>query len=202
MPVANKSATPLSEEEVYKLKIFQMHLRRLSKFTRPLYKESSYTVEYTPKRSSLKTRNLATELRMAAIVNEIRSFMLNDDPSYFYAVASIASRYYQADTEKVKKIREWKKLWKAFGSQKTGMVINVGKDEILSNWGAVLDILTYGKFVHNVKEKHKTYSYAETDPMLSGHVALSFSSIAVNIDRFLRSFDQHFIIPIIENIND
>lgn len=191
----------MSEEDIYKLRIFEMHLRRLTKFTKPLYKKSGYTVKYTPVRSSLKTKNLATELRMAAIINEIRSFMLDKDPANFSAVASIASRYYRDDREKVEKIRGWKKQWKDLFSQKTGVVINVNQAEILSNWGEVLDILTYGKFVHNTREKHKTYSYAETDPMLTGHMALTFSSIAVNIDRFLRTFDHHFIRPIIESIN-
>lgn len=128
--------------------------------------------------------------------------MLNDDPAYFNSVANISSRYHQRDREKVEKIRKWKKQWKDLFTQKTGVVINVGNDEILKNWGEVLDVLTYGKYVHNTKDKHKTYSYSETDPMLSGHVALTFGSIAVSIDKFLRTFDHHFIKPILEAQND
>lgn len=194
----------MTDENKYRLKIFQMHLRRLSKFTKPLYKKSGFTVKYTQKSSTLKTRNLATELRMAALVNETRSFVLNDDPANFKVVANIASRYYkdQGDNEKVELIRKWKKQWKDLFTQKTGVVINVDGKEILENWGEILEVLTYGKFVHNEKEKHKTYSYAETDPMLSGHIALTFSTIAVNIDRFLRTFNHHFINPIVEGQND
>jgi hypothetical protein len=192
----------MTNEDKYKLKIFQMHLRRLTKFTKPLYKKSGYTVNYTAKNSTLKTSNLATELRMAAIINEIRSFMLRKDPSQFEAIADIALKFYRNDQEKVLKIRKWKKQWKELFLQSTGIVINVEDKEIFKNWGEVLDALTYGKFIHNKKEKYATYAHTEIDPMLTGHVALTFSSIAVNVDKYLRTFDHHFVKPILESSND
>jgi hypothetical protein len=180
-----------------------MHLGRLSKFSRPLSgKEVGFKIALD-KNIVKESTGLPTELRTAALINELRSFMLKKDPASFYCILRIVSKYYRnyhpEDILTRDSLKRCKKIYTSnvLGA-KLSIIINYKDGYRLDNWGEFLDILIYGKYIHNKPDKVDRLLVTEENLWLNTQCRADFTKLTVCTEKFLRSFDEKYVQPILK----
>jgi hypothetical protein len=178
--------------------IFEARLKSLSKFSRPLYKKLSWKISIHPVSRIKRQKGVPSDLRTAAIVNELRSFvLLEKDPAFFRKIQRIVKKYHAGNRAVQQEVKEWLQNWEL--QLDSVLVMKFGlKDGMIDSYRKLLDLVTYGEYNHNDLGKFKNIVYLRKNLWADMQIRSSIRSIAVFADRFLRSFDKKFVKPIIE----
>lgn len=181
----------LQQEDIFSLKCYHAHCVRLFRFCRPLHKSFTMGID-----SSERTKGAPTELRLSALFNEIRPFTLQGDPVYFLKIIKIIKRYWANDKGAQDRLDRLKKEWllldaKSASQKKMPVCFNVGDKEI-KTYAALIDIMMYGKYIHNDKnggDRAQTFSaleHAWFEPAIrwfAGNGISQMSTIISHVDK-------------------
>lgn len=193
-----------SDEELLRLWMFDNHVKRLVSFAEPLYKEMSFSISIPPKGRN-DENNIPTELRLSALINELRPFMLKKDPIFFLDIRKIIGKQFcELDTFN-KCMHEYKRMWLGYdinsiseNSVKMQVVHQIDKEKI-TTYAQLLRIFIYGKYIHN--DKNLKYAALveriEYGPYYSG-VRADLGVCIGDICNILRAFNTDFVRPILE----
>lgn len=194
----------LTEEQIFALRMFTFRADRLENFAKPLKRKGfsyKFSVSNKTLSSTSKVSGLPTKLREAAIVNELRSFWLEDSPNQFYTVRNIVSNMYKDDTEKQAILKNFKKSWKeTLNSEPQRIQIRKNKTENLTYYDAYKAIVD-GVYAHNDHDQHKVYETIKGRLFVLPHVHKMFKDIILRASSITQAFKNDFVVDILDEID-
>lgn len=201
--VKNGKKLNFSNEELLRLWMFDNHVSRLVSFTGPLYRDMSFSVSI-PSKKSKRGKNIPSELRLSALINELRPFMLKKDPIFFLDIRKIVSKQFNENEGFNNCMRNYKKMWQGYdinnvssNSIKMQVVHKIDK-VFITTYAQLLKIFIYGKYIHN--DKNPEYSALveriEYGPYYEG-IRVELGICIGDVCNILRVFNKDFIKPIL-----
>ena len=185
--VKNGKKLAFSNEELLRLWMFDNHVSRLVSFTGPLYRDMSFSVSI-PSKKSKRGKNIPSELRLSALINELRPFMLKKDPIFFLDIRKIVSKQFNENEGFNNCMRNYKKM----------QVVHKIDKVFITTYAQLLKIFIYGKYIHN--DKNPEYSTLveriEYGPYYEG-IRVELGICIGDVCNILRVFDKDFIKPIL-----
>lgn len=193
------------EDELLALWSFNNHVDRLVEFVKPFYKEMSISYMMPTSKKATKDKNVPTELRLSAAINELRPFMLNKDSINFYKIRNIICRQFQ-DNPDFKECMKWyKKFWDSYDiNSKHDNVAKMNTrydiDKVsITTYPELLRLFMYGKYIHNNDNPQSTaIVYRIESSYYYPSIKAELGVCVANICNILRIFNRDFVKPILE----
>lgn len=144
-----------TNDELLALWSFNNHTNRLVKFIRPFYKEMIISYAMPTNEKATSNKNVPTELRLSAAINELRPFMLNGDSINFYKTVGVIHKQFRGNVEFEECMKWYKQLWRRYDinvNNKHAARINTRYDIdniSITTYPELLRIFMYGKYIHN-----------------------------------------------------
>lgn len=177
-----------NETELLYLWMFDNHVVRLLKFAKPL-----------------REKRTLTELRLSAILNEIRPFMLKGDPIHFFDIRNIISQHSRADGILNERLKDYKNDWKKYDINKKHasakkMNSSYRVDAVVINtYADLLGIFIYGKYIHNDKDlKNTAVAHRMETGVCYPNIRAGLIEGIIEICDILNRFDKDFVKPIVD----
>lgn len=192
----------LTDEQIFSLRMFVFRADRLENFAKPLQKTGfSYKFTASKRRATSRVSGLPTELREAAIVNELRSFWLTNSPNKFGKVRNIVSSIYKDDQEKQKVLKNFKKSWEGtLNSEPQQVQIRKNKTQNFT-YNDAYKIIVDGVYAHNDRDEYEIYETVKGRLFVLPHFRKMFKDIILRSISITQAFKTDFVLDILKEVD-